>query len=200
MTNPIAITEFGTLDEATREAWLDNLADLRSDAEDIQHHIDELNRTLAYGGVLALGLAPDACPAAIAAATAHATPLLAGLDLIGLVGHLGAAIAALQGQLAATQTRVAGNRQSEAFAIWVETYRPVQANPRPDAPFGGLLFDTSDEATAHVWAQPEALVWTLISEDDVLAIVPGLRRCDRLGHFVCAVERDAAAPTEIVIG
>ncbi len=73
MTNPIAITDFGTLDEATREAWLDNLADLRPTPEDIQHHIDELNRTLAYGGIPALGLAPDACPEAIAAATARAT-------------------------------------------------------------------------------------------------------------------------------
>lgn len=95
---------------------------------------------------------------------------------------------------------VVGNRHSEAFATWAATYRPVQANPRPDAPFGGLLFDTSDEATAHVWAQPEGLVWTLISEDDVLALVPGFRHCDRLGHFVCAVEREASAPTEIVIG
>lgn len=200
MTNPIAITDLGTLDEATREAWLDNLADLRTDAEDIQHHIDELNRTLAYGGVPALGLAPDACPAAIAAATARATPLFAGLDFIDLVGHLGAAIAALHEQLAETQARVAGSQHSEAFATWAATYQPAQANPRPDAPFGGLLFDTSDEATAHVWAQPEGLVWTLISTDDVLAIVPGFRRCDRLGHFVCAVEREASAPTEIVIG
>lgn len=95
---------------------------------------------------------------------------------------------------------VVGNRHSEAFATWAATYRPVQANPRPDAPFGGLLFYTSDEATAHVWAQPEGLVWTLISEDDVLALVPGFRHCDRLGHFVCAVEREASAPTEIVIG
>ena len=187
MTTPIAITDLGTLDEATREAWLDNLADLRTDAEDIQHHTDELNRT-------------DACPAAIAAATARATPLLAGIDFIGLVGHLGAAIAALQEQLAATQAGVFGSRYSEAFATWAATYRPVQANPRPDAPFGGLLFDTSDEATAHVWAQPEALVWTLISEDDVLALVPGFRHCDRLGHFVCAVEREVNAPTEIIIG
>jgi hypothetical protein len=200
MTNPIAITDFSTLDEATREAWLDNLAELRTDAEDIQHHIDELNRTLAYGGIPALGLGPDNCPAAIAAATARATPLLAGLDLIGLVGHLGAAIAALQEQLAATQASVFGSRHSEAFATWAATYRPVQASPRPDAPFGGLLFDTSDEATAHVWAQSEGLVWTLISEDDVLALVPGFRHCDRLGHFVCAVEREANAPTEIVIG
>jgi hypothetical protein len=30
--------------------------------------------------------------------------------------------------------------------------------------------------------------------------VPGFRHCDRLGHFVCAVEREADAPTEIVIG
>ena len=142
MTTPIAITDFATLDEATREAWLDNLADLRTDAEDIQHHIDELNRTLAYGGITALGLAPDTCPAAIAAATARATPLLAGLDLIGLVGHLGAAIAALQEQLAATQASVFGSRHSEAFATWAATYRPVQANPRPDAPFGGLLSGT----------------------------------------------------------
>ena len=173
MTTPIAITDLSTLDEATCEAWLDNLADLRSDAEDIQHHIDELNRTLAYGGIPALGLAPDACPEAIAA---------------------------LQEQLAATQAGVFGSRYSEAFATWAATYRPVQANPRPDAPFGGLLFDTSDEATAHVWAQPEALVWTLISEDDVLALVPGFRHCDRLGHFVCAVEREVNAPTEIIIG
>ncbi|MFY7853598.1 MAG: hypothetical protein ACOVQ6_17665, partial [Brevundimonas sp.] len=56
----------------TREAWLDNLADLRSDAEDLQHHIDELNRTLAYGGVPALGLAPDDCQVARAMATARA--------------------------------------------------------------------------------------------------------------------------------
>ena len=45
MTNPIAITEFGTLDEATREAWLDNLADLRSDAEDTV----TLRRTCVWG-------------------------------------------------------------------------------------------------------------------------------------------------------
>jgi hypothetical protein len=30
--------------------------------------------------------------------------------------------------------------------------------------------------------------------------VPGLYRADRLGHFICAVEREADAPTEIVIG
>ncbi|MCZ8271530.1 MAG: hypothetical protein O9306_13405 [Beijerinckiaceae bacterium] len=200
MTNPIAITDVGTLDEATREAWLDNLADLRTDAEDIQHHIDELNRTLAYGGIPALGLAAGTCPAAIAAATARATPLLAGLDFIGLVGHLGAAIAALHEQLAATQARVAGSQHSEAFATWAATYQPIQANPRPDAPFGGLLFDTSDEATAHVWAQSEAHVWTLISENDALILVPGFYRADRLGHFVCAVAREPEAPTEIVIG
>lgn len=51
MTNPIAITALAPLDDATCEAWLDNLADLRSDAEDLQHHIDELNRALAYGEI-----------------------------------------------------------------------------------------------------------------------------------------------------
>ncbi len=116
MTNPIAITALAAPDDATREDWLDNLADLRADAEDLQHHIDELNRTLAYGGILAIGLAPDACSAAIAAATSRATPLLAGLDLIGLVGHLGAAIAALKAQLTATEAHLAGHRHSEDFA------------------------------------------------------------------------------------
>lgn len=184
----------------TREAWLDNLADLRSDAEDLQHHIDELNRALAYGGIPALGLAPDECQVAIAMASARAQAALAGLDLIGLVGHLGAAIATLHEHLAATQARVAGSRHSDAFADWAAAYQPAQAHSRPEAPFGGLLFDTSDEATAHVWAQPEARVWTLISENDALVLVPGFRRCDQLGHFVCAVERKADAPTEIVIG
>jgi hypothetical protein len=79
-------------------------------------------------------------------------------------------------------------------------YQPAQANPCPDAPFGGFLFDTSDKATAHVWAQPEARVWTLIREKDALVLVPGFYRADRLGHFVCAVAREPDAPTEIVIG
>jgi hypothetical protein len=30
--------------------------------------------------------------------------------------------------------------------------------------------------------------------------MPGFYRAGRLGHFVCAVEREANAPTEIVIG
>lgn len=200
MTNPIAITALAPLDDATCEAWLDNLADLRSDAEDLQHHIDELNRTLAYGGVPALGLAPDDCQVAIAMATARVQPALAGLDLIGLVGHLGAAIAALNGQLATMQAQVAGSRQSEVFARWAATYQPVKATDRNDAPFGGLLFDTSDQSSVRASRKPKARVWTLISDGDALVIVPGFRRCDRLGHFICAVARDADAPTEIVIG
>jgi len=142
MTNPIAITDLGTLDEAAREAWLDNLADLRSDAEDIQHHIDELNRTLAYGGITALGLAPDACSAAIAAATARATPLLAGLDFIGLVGHLGAAIAALQEQLAATRRASPATsirRPSPPGPRSTNPFRPTRAPTRPSAGFCSTL-------------------------------------------------------------
>lgn len=200
MTNSFAPIHVEAPDEVTRETWLDNLADLRTEAEDIAHHIDELNRTLAYGGIPALGLAPVDCAVGSFAAMARAKPALAGLDLLDLVGHLNATIEALHERIAAAQAHVAGARHSDAFAAWVAAYRPVQANPRPDAPFGGLLFDTSDEATAQVWAQPEALVWTLISEDDVLAIVPGFRRCDRLGHFICAVEQTADAPTEVVIG
>jgi hypothetical protein len=200
MTNLIAITALAALDDATRDAWLDNLADLRADAEDLQHHIDELNRTLAYGGIPALGFAPDDCQVAIAMATARAQPALAGLDLIGLVGHLVAAIATLNGQLATMRAQVAGSRHSEAFATWAATYRPVKANPHPDAPFGGFLFDTSDQSSVRASRKPKACVWTLISDDDALVIVPGFRRCDRLGHFVCAVARGADAPTEIVVG
>lgn len=187
-------------DDATREAWLESLADLRTEADDIEHHIDELNRTLAYGGIPALGLAPVDCQVAVAMATARAKPALAGLDLIGLVGHLHATISALHAQIAATQARVAGSRHSEAFAAWVAAYQPIRATDRPDAPFGGFLFDTSDKSTICVWRKPEARVWTLIAEGDALVLVPGFRRCDQLGHFICAVERAADAPTEIVIG
>ncbi|MCA6254554.1 MAG: hypothetical protein IM665_05780, partial [Phenylobacterium sp.] len=184
----------------TCEDWLDNLADLRADAEDLQHYIDELNRTLAYGGIPNLGLAPDDCQVAIAMATARAQPALAGLDLISLVGHLVAAIAALNGQLATMQAQVAGSRHSEAFAHWAATYQPVRATDRSDAPFGGILFDTSDQSSVRALRKPEAHVWTLISDGDALVIVPGFRRVDRLGHFICAVAREADAPTEIVIG
>lgn len=187
-------------DDATREAWLDNLADLRTDAEDIADHIAELNRTLADGGIPALSLAPVDCAVGSFVAMSRAKPALAGLDLIDLVGHLIATIEALHGQIAATQARVAGSRHSDAFAAWVATYKPRKATDRPDAPFGGFLFDTSNKASARVLGKPETRVWTLICEDDVLAIVPGFRRCDRLGHFVCAVEREPDAPTEIVIG
>jgi hypothetical protein len=187
-------------DDATRETWLENLADLRADAEDIQHHIDELNGTLAYGGIPALGLDPVACAVGSFAAMSRAKPALAGLDILGLVGHLHATIAALHEQIAATQARVAGSRHSEAFAAWVAAYRPMKATDRPDAPFGGLLFATSDKASARVSMKPEARVWTLIAEGDALVLVPGFRRCDRLGHFICAVERPTDAPTEIVIG
>lgn len=187
-------------DDATRETWLDNLTDLRTDAEDIQHHIDELNGTLAYDGIPALGLAAVACAVGSFAAMARAKPALAGLDLIELVGHLNATIEALHERIATAQACVAGSRHSEAFAAWVAAYRPMKATDRPDATFGGFLFDTSNKATARVSGKPETRVWTLICEDDVLAIVPGFRRCYRLGHFICAVERTADAPTEIVIG
>jgi hypothetical protein len=200
MTISFAAIHIDAPDDATREAWLESLADLRTEADDIEHHIDELNRTLAYGGIPALGLAPVDCQVAVAMATARAQPALAGLDLIGLVGHLHATISALQAQIAATHARVAGSRHSEAFASWIATYQPIKATDRPDAPFGGLLFDTSDKSSVRVWRKPEARVWTLISDGEALVLVPGFRRCDRLGHFICAVERAADAPTEIVIG
>jgi hypothetical protein len=200
MTISFAPIHIEAPDDATREAWLESLADLRTEADDIEHHIDELNRTLAYGGIPALGLAPVACQVAVAMATARAQPALAGLDLIGLVGHLHATISALHEQIAATQARVAGSRHSEAFAAWVATYQPIKASDRPDAPFGGFLFDTSDKSSVRVCRKPEARVWTLISDGDALVLVPGFHRCDRLGHFICAVERAADAPTEIVIG
>jgi hypothetical protein len=200
MTISFAPIHLEAPDDATRETWLENLADLRSDAEDIVHYVNELNGTLTHGGIPALGLAPVDCAVGTFAAMARAKPALAGLDLIELVGHLNATIEVLHERIATAQAHIAGSRHLEAFAAWVAAYRPKKATDRPDAPFGGLLFDTSNKATARVSCKPETRVWTLICEDDVLAIVPGFRRCDRLGHFICAVERTADAPTEVVIG
>jgi hypothetical protein len=65
MTISFAPIHIDAPDDATREAWLESLADLRSEADDTEHHIDELNGTLAYGGIPSLGLDPVACAVGI---------------------------------------------------------------------------------------------------------------------------------------
>jgi hypothetical protein len=78
----------------------------------------------------------------------------------------------------------------DAFAAFIETYKPIQNSLVVKAPFGGLMFETFGaeyEAVKKANELDARCIWTLLDCDGAEVIASGWHFVNRIGYFICSV-------------
>ncbi len=70
------------------------------------------------------------------------------------------------------------------YDVFMETYKPQKNKVEPDSAFDGHMYETYGIEYNKVFKTEPLYVWTLIEEDGMLFIVPGLKFVNRLGYFI----------------
>jgi len=71
--------------------------------------------------------------------------------------------------------------------LWFELFKPQQNHLNPNAPWGGVMYETYGAEQDYILAQPTQNVWTWVDCDGGTALVSGFAYVNRLGYFVCEV-------------
>jgi len=67
---------------------------------------------------------------------------------------------------------------------WVHKFNPIQNDIIKNAPFNGMMFDTSENELEEVRRTYSYKVWTYLQGDDGTYIVAGYHFVNRIGHFI----------------
>lgn len=85
------------------------------------------------------------------------------------------------------------------YENWLEKFRPVKNHLEPNAPFGGLMFETLGEELSYVRSQESKKIWTMVDADEGLYILNGYHLVNRLGYFISEVPMTENDSLEVLV-
>jgi hypothetical protein len=77
-----------------------------------------------------------------------------------------------------------------SYEEWADQYRPIQNPYDNNASHDGRMFETNWLDHKFIKKHPNAVIWTLIDEGDLMWIVSGCHYINRIGYFITEVEHD----------
>lgn len=80
-----------------------------------------------------------------------------------------------------------------SYEEWKKKYKPIQNAVVDDAPFEGIMYDTTGNQNDLIQDTNHKQVWTIIEEEGLpLVIVPGYVIPNRLGNIVTEEKWEAS--------